>query len=483
MGMSTTDPVSTIPRRWLGVLVSVPLALCLLSYGLTISTEQIDVNLLHTQNLRSCVARLYKLADEAQAGERAFLLTGNDGYLHALQHANATLPTAIRSCTGTRDGGGSRTSDIARLAVLVQNRVNEANRAVDIKRSQGTDAAIRVMMSDESETTMDEITRRESDLQRKLGDDESAYRDTQRNLTRSSYLIFLFGSLALVGVMAWLHRALLSYLHGRDAATAELQRVNLELENRIEERTRDLTRANEELQQFAYVASHDLQEPLRTITSFTQLLETRYKGRLDEDADEFIGFIVASSRRMTDLINGLLALGRLRKSGQAIVPVSFGELVQEAMVGLQGAIRENGAQIEYSRLPALVVHRLQFAQVLQNLMSNAIKYRREEAPRITIAARRDSTRWIFSVSDNGRGFDQQFAERIFGLFQRLHPHEISGTGMGLSIARRVVERHGGRIWAESKEGVGSTFFFSLPLSLETTHAPEEQLEARIGTES
>jgi light-regulated signal transduction histidine kinase (bacteriophytochrome) len=270
----------------------------------------------------------------------------------------------------------------------------------------------------------------------------------------------------------WLYNALLSYLHARDAANVELQRVNAELESRIEERTKDLTRANEELQQFAYVASHDLQEPLRTITSFTQLLETRYKGRFDEDADEFIGYIVASSRRMTDLINGLLALGRLRKSGQATTPVSFDDLLREAEISLQAAIRESGAEIQSDPLPALVVDKVQFAQVLQNLISNAIKYRRDEAPRIVIRARRDATSWIFSVSDNGRGFNQEFAERIFGLFQRLHPQEIRGTGMGLSIARRILERHGGRIWAESEEGKGSTFFFSLPLSLEKTHTPE-----------
>ena len=283
--------------------------------------------------------------------------------------------------------------------------------------------------------------------------------------------------------MLSLYNVLFSSLDDRDAANAELQRVNAELESRIEERTRDLRRANEELQQFAYVASHDLQEPLRTITSFTQLLETRYGGRLDEDAEEFMGYIVAAARRMTDLINGLLALGRLRKSGQGTVPVSFDELLQEAEMSLQASIRDSDAEIISGHLPSLVVDRVQFAQVLQNLISNAIKYRRDEKPRIIIRAQRDASNWIFSVADNGRGFDPKFAERIFGLFQRLHPREVSGTGMGLSIARRILERHGGRIWAESKEGAGSTFFFSLPVSLETTHEPEEAFPASAGGRS
>ncbi|MBV9442628.1 MAG: GHKL domain-containing protein [Acidobacteriaceae bacterium] len=138
---------------------------------------------------------------------------------------------------------------------------------------------------------------------------------------------------------------------------------------------------------------------------------------------------------------------------------------------MQAAIRDTGAEVRHGSLPALVVDRVQLSQVLQNLISNAIKYRRAEAPRIFVEAKRDASNWIFSVSDNGQGFKQQFAERIFGLFQRLHGRQVEGTGMGLSIARKIVERHGGRIWAESTEGVGSTFYFSLPVSLEMARAP------------
>ncbi len=273
--------------------------------------------------------------------------------------------------------------------------------------------------------------------------------------------------------MVWLYNGMLSYLQERDVVDAKLQSVNAdlaalntELESRIEERTKDLTQANEELQQFAYVASHDLQEPLRTITSFTQLLEERYKERLDEDADEFIDYIVSSARRMTDLINGLLALARLRKAGQPTIPVAFEKLLEDAELSLHAAICENEADISHGPLPALVVDELQLSQVLQNLISNAIKYRRDDPPRIRIEAKRDVTSWIFSVSDNGQGFNQQFADKIFGLFQRLHGRQVEGTGMGLSIAKKIIERHGGRIWAESTEGVGSTFYFSLPMSLE-----------------
>jgi light-regulated signal transduction histidine kinase (bacteriophytochrome) len=283
----------------------------------------------------------------------------------------------------------------------------------------------------------------------------------------------------MIVVIIWLYNTLLRYLYERDVANENLKAANTHLEARIEERTRDLTHANEELQQFAYVASHDLQEPLRTITSFSQLLAVRYKGRLDDDADEFIGYIVNSSRRMTDLINGLLALVRLRKSGQPTIPVPFENLLKQAEISLQASIRENQAVIEYGPLPSLVVDSVQFSQVLQNLVSNAIKYRREEKPIIRIDAEKDSSNWIFSVKDNGRGFDPQFAERIFGLFQRLQNREIEGTGMGLSISRKIVERHGGRMWAKSDEGVGSTFFFSLPATLEGTR---ERVEPIVSSE-
>jgi light-regulated signal transduction histidine kinase (bacteriophytochrome) len=313
---------------------------------------------------------------------------------------------------------------------------------------------------------MDRLQNGVSTLLGHVNDAEQADLERERNLNRWTFVFFSVGTLVMIAVMVWLYNALLSYLYARDDARDQLERVNSDLQSRIDDRTRELEEMNEELQQFAYVASHDLQEPLRTITSFSQLLVSRYKSKLDDDGEEFIGYIVTASRRMTDLINGLLQMVRLRKTGQPIAPVSFERLLEDAEVSLQAAIRESGAQVEHGPLPALVVDQVQFSQVLQNLISNAIKYRRNEPLRVRVEARRDRGNWIFSVSDNGRGFNQEFAERIFGLFQRLHGREVEGTGMGLSISRKIVERHGGRIWAESSEGVGSTFFFSLPASLE-----------------
>jgi light-regulated signal transduction histidine kinase (bacteriophytochrome) len=175
---------------------------------------------------------------------------------------------------------------------------------------------------------------------------------------------------------------------------------------------------------------------------------------------------VTSSRRMSDLINGLLALVRLRKAGQISGTVPLQKLLRDAEASLQAAIRDNGATIESTELPVLAVDGLQITQLFQNLIGNAIKYRSERPPVIKISAVRKGTEWVISVSDNGQGFEQQYAEKIFALFQRLHNREVEGTGMGLSISRKIVERHGGKIWAESEKGRGSAFYFSLPVTLE-----------------
>jgi signal transduction histidine kinase len=357
-------------------------------------------------------------------------------------------------------------SDIKAVTSLVQKRFAQANQLLETQRQRGFAAALEVTKSGEADRTMDDLRKHVGELLKKVDTIEEGYLSHSRNLNRWTFIFFAVGTLVMIAVMVWLYNVLLSYLYARDDAREQLEKVNAGLQTHIEERTRELQEMNEELGQFAYVASHDLQEPLRTITSFSQLLAARYRGKLDDDADEFIGYIVTASRRMTDLINGLLQMVRLRKTGQPVAPASFEQMLGDAEISLQAAIRESEARIEHGPLPTLVVDQVQFSQVLQNLISNAIKYRRTEPPFIRVEARRDRGYWIFSVADNGRGFNQELAERIFGLFQRLHGKEVEGTGMGLSIARKIVERHGGRIWAESKEGAGTTFFFSLPASLE-----------------
>jgi signal transduction histidine kinase len=231
----------------------------------------------------------------------------------------------------------------------------------------------------------------------------------------------------------------------------------------------ELKRSNEELQRFAYVASHDLQEPLRMVASFVQLLEKRYRDKLDQDANEFINFAVEGTRRMQNLINDLLTYSRVGSRVKAFQPVNLEEVLGIALNNLKVAVAESRAEVSHDPLPTVQADEGQITQVLQNLLSNAIKFRRDEPPRVHISAKQEKDEWIISVADTGIGIESQYFERIFVIFQRLHGQEYPGTGAGLSIAKRIVERHGGRIWIESQPGHGSTFYFSLPLKERNEH--------------
>ena len=225
----------------------------------------------------------------------------------------------------------------------------------------------------------------------------------------------------------------------------------------------ELRRSNEELQQFAYVASHDLQEPLRMVTSYLQLIERRYADRLDEKGSRFIDFAVDGAERMKRLINGLLQYSRVHTQGERLTLTDVDEVLDEALANLRAPLRESGATIRREDLPVVPVDASQLALVFQNLISNAIKFRDGDAPEIEIEVAERPEAWLFSVSDDGVGFDPELSDQMFVLFRRLHGRdEYSGTGIGLALCRRVVERHGGRIWAESEPGEGSTFYFTLP---------------------
>ena len=243
-------------------------------------------------------------------------------------------------------------------------------------------------------------------------------------------------------------------------------------------KTAELERSNAELQQFAYVASHDLQEPLRMVANFTQLLADRYGNKLDQDAKDFIGYAVEGPTRMRTLIEDLLALSRVGTHGRHFAPVRFGEAASDAVANLELAIRESGALVSLDELPVATADSSQMVQLLQNLIGNGIKFRNKVPPLVHISAARTGNEWTFSVRDNGIGFDPQYAERIFAVFQRLHTrNEYPGTGIGLAICRKIVQRHHGRIWAESNQGSGSTFYFTIPAVSSSVESPGEPVGA------
>jgi signal transduction histidine kinase len=246
--------------------------------------------------------------------------------------------------------------------------------------------------------------------------------------------------------------AALNMMEDAQESRLETEQININLE-----------RSNEELQRFAYVASHDLQEPLRMIASYLQLLERRYKGKLDSDADEFINYAVNGANRMKTLINDLLAYSRVESRGEIFTQLNCDEIISNVLANLKVSIQENNAIITYDDLPEIVGDKTQIHQLFQNLVSNAIKFRKKEDPKIFVGVEEKENSWKFTVQDNGIGIDSQYFDRLFIIFQRLHTkEEYEGTGIGLAISKRIVERHGGRIWIESKLGEGSSIYFTIP---------------------
>lgn len=464
-------------KRRLALLFTVPLAFSLMFFIANTQAENTDIEILSAQNLRSSLSNLLALTQDAETSERGFLLTGDDRYLGPYEQASLQIKTQIELCRNLFKDHPELHDSVEQLIGRIQYKFDQVEKVLALQRTSGFMAALQYIETGADQDTMDAIRSSIDTMQVQLANQLSIAHERQRSVDRAVFLFFLVSTAVSIVVLISLYYTLLDYIHRQDAAQAELSKLNLELEQRIDIRTRELQNMNEELQQFAYVASHDLQEPLRTITSFTQLLAARYRGKLDEDADEFIEYIVSSSRRMTELINGLLALVRVRKTSKAASPIPLEKLLGDAEVGLQAAIRESGATIEASPLPTLVVDGLQITQLFQNLIGNAIKYKGQRAPVIGISASRTSSDWVFAVADNGQGFDPRYSERIFGLFQRLQGRDVEGTGMGLTISRRIVERHGGKIWAESKLGAGSTFYFSLPATLETKAPAAEPVPA------
>jgi len=250
----------------------------------------------------------------------------------------------------------------------------------------------------------------------------------------------------------------------RKKTEERIRELNTNLEQRVLERTEALMRSNEELQQFAYIASHDLQEPLRTVSIYAQLLAKRYRKHLDADADQFIKFIVEGSDRMERLIHDLLDFSRVDARGtDYFTHMSCEGALDDALGNIHSLFEESGATLTREPLPSVTGDPVQLTRLFQNLLVNSIKYRSEEPPRIHVTAQNRAGEWLFSVSDNGIGIDPQYSEKIFGIFRALQSRDRnSGTGMGLAICRKIVTRHEGRIWVESALGKGATFYFTLP---------------------
>jgi len=270
----------------------------------------------------------------------------------------------------------------------------------------------------------------------------------------AGFSLFAFANVVLFTLVIWWNANLLFLAEGERQKTME----------QLKQTSADLARSNTELQQFAYVASHDLTEPLRMITSYLELLLSHAREKMGEEEREFVGYALDGARRLQTLIGDLLAYARVDTRSRPLEPTDCGRVLDTVLANLKVAITENQAVIEREPLPTVQGDSIQLTQVFQNLIGNAIKFHGTAPPKISIGARRNDEEWIFFVKDNGIGIDPKNLDRIFVLFQRLHTRrEYSGTGMGLAICKKIVERHGGRIWAESRPGQGTTFFFTMPV--------------------
>ncbi|HAJ63817.1 MAG TPA: hybrid sensor histidine kinase/response regulator [Cyanobacteria bacterium UBA8543] len=286
---------------------------------------------------------------------------------------------------------------------------------------------------------------------------------------QKAQILFLVGIVLNFVAFYLVSQAIQQETNERRQAEALFKQLNEELDSKVQARTAELKEvnsnlllSNRELEQFAYVASHDLQEPLRAVNSYTQLLARKYQGNLDAKADKYIGYIVEGSTRMQQLINDLLELSRVGTRCKELKLTACETVLSQVLDNLKVAIAQNDALVTHDPLPTVMGDQTQLIQLFQNLISNAIKFRGKEPPRVHVSAVQQENEWAFQVCDNGIGMEAEYFERIFMIFQRLNSRkEYPGTGIGLAICKKIVERHGGRIWVESTVGIGTTFHFTL----------------------
>jgi signal transduction histidine kinase len=463
----------------------------LLSFRTLIQTENDRAWVTHThlvlEKLDAIVADLL----DAETDQRGYILTGEEAYLEPYNDARKHVRQNVDDLRALTMDNPVQQRALDRLEPLLATTLTALQEPIEIRKRNGLEAAAERVRQSSSKTQMDDtrallgaMTQEEDSLLKARSEvARASARISRVEIVAAEALAVTFFCLA--GVLVW------KEITQRRRAEEEVRQLNVDLERRVVERTaelaeqtRDLERSNADLQQFAYVASHDLQEPLRMVASFTQLLAKRYGHKLDSDAREFIGFAVDGATRMQTLISDLLSYARVGSQGKALALTDTDALLDKVLDGLKLVIEENAAVVVHDPLPVVMADPQQLGQLFQNILTNAIKFRGEEPPRVRISTERNGSDWKISIGDNGIGISQEHADRIFVIFQRLHTRDdYPGTGIGLAICKKIVERHRGRIWIEPSPGGETTFCFTIPAASSQKMEERTQDELRVSTPS
>ena len=406
---------------------------------------------------------------DADSGQRGYIITGERAYLETYNVARAQArlnATQLRALTADNP---TQVLALDRLEPMIATILSLFEDRIYIRDAEGIAAATKAIREGAAMLQMDEIRAVITGM--RVEENQLLVGRSQRSAasSRKTGIINVVGG-SLAVVFLCLAGTIVGQGITQRKRSEEIRQLNMDLEQRVMQRTaelveraKELARSNAELQQFAYVASHDLQEPLRMVASFTQLLAKRYGDKLDNDAREFINYAVDGANRMQTLISDLLNYSRTGTQGKPLVPTESGAILNSVMESLKIAIGESGAFVSHDPMPMVTADPQQLGQLFQNLLVNAIKFRGELPPRIQILTERSGTDWKISVRDNGIGVSEEHVDRIFVIFQRLHTKtEYPGTGIGLAICKKIVEGHGGRIWIEPSPGGGTTFCFTIP---------------------
>jgi signal transduction histidine kinase len=488
-----------------GMVFAVLLVNALISYLNIRRLRETDGSVRHTYDVISALGEVLATVLDAETGQRGFLITGETSFLEPYKAANARVGLRLEDLEGLVSDNDEQLANLAELKTLVHERLKMLDDVLDLQRSQGSATARSHLTSGRGKVAMERLRAKINEMEqieRKLlaernGESETAY----WTAVIAGAIASLLGLLLAVTGYILLRRD----IHLRNISAANLQAANDRLEERVHERTatinnmisalrdeiqvrseaeesakqsaEELKRSNRELEQFAAVASHDLQEPLRKIQAFADRLETDSRAQLGEKGRDYLDRILNSASRMRRLIDDLLTYSRVTTKGLSFSPVNLHQVVEEVVGDLEGRLHQTGGTISFDELPSVAADPLQMRQLFQNLLANALKFHRPQvAPEVTVASAvifpaadsdhgtEQGMQLQVKIRDNGIGFEPEYKERIFDLFQRLHGRDdYEGTGIGLAICKKIVERHGGTISADSIPHSGAVFTITLPL--------------------